>query len=60
MKFFIRTSRIAVSYIGGVPSAPPPPEVFKKNLKIILNVCYILIVLYAYLEIILLKKKKKK
>jgi hypothetical protein len=38
-------------YRGGIPIKlqPPPPKCFK-NLKIILNVCYILMVLYAYLE----------
>jgi hypothetical protein len=29
----------------------PPPNVLK-NLKMILNVCYILMVLYAYLEFV--------
>jgi hypothetical protein len=28
---------------------PPPPELFQKNLKMILNICYISVVLNAYL-----------
>jgi hypothetical protein len=44
----------AMAYIEGMPSGlQQPPQYVSKNLKIILNVCYILMVLNAYLKIIL-------
>jgi hypothetical protein len=40
---------ISVAYIGGPSGLQPPRNVSKKQ-KIILNVCYILLMLYSYLE----------
>jgi hypothetical protein len=49
---------VAVTYRGGVPTGLQSSRNVSKNVKIILNVCYILMMIYAYLEIILYKKKK--
>jgi hypothetical protein len=47
---FNRSGEISDVYKGGAIGLHPPPRNVLKNLKIILNVFYILTVLYAYLE----------
>jgi hypothetical protein len=52
--YYIICYTVSVAYIGGggyLVGYSPPRNVLKK-LKIILNVCYILMVLYAYVEFV--------